>query len=369
MEDRNCFGRLHACVLAGVCAPVLAGGGPAIVEDGWVLERDVAFGEAMSALINPFDGLLYAGNRSGGVYRIDAAGGAELIAGTAQVGGIGLDPATGALFVAEDFPGRIQRLDIDFTTGATTETLWVSGFQGGDDDPAGITHVPDDYAGGLLTPGSMVSTDRGFNGPNTVWGWSSQTPEGETLVVADSAGLADTFDIAIAGDRVFVADGTAGLREINDDATVSDVVITGASLEDVHAVVYDPRSGDLLVLDVASDSVYRVDPVTGEAGVVFTGFGLSGTNWGGLNLLDDGTTQRLVVSSSTAGRIAVFSITPPCSAADLAGPFGVLNFFDVSAFVGLFNDQDDAADLAAPFGVWNFFDVSAFIALYNAGCP
>lgn len=48
---------------------------------------------------------------------------------------------------------------------------------------------------------------------------------------------------------------------------------------------------------------------------------------------------------------------------------GVLNFFDVSGFVGLFNAQDPRADLSAPFGVWNFFDVSAFIAAYNAGCP
>jgi hypothetical protein len=48
---------------------------------------------------------------------------------------------------------------------------------------------------------------------------------------------------------------------------------------------------------------------------------------------------------------------------------GTLNFFDVSAFIGLFNAQDPRADLAAPFGVWNFFDVSAFIGAYNAGCP
>ena len=48
---------------------------------------------------------------------------------------------------------------------------------------------------------------------------------------------------------------------------------------------------------------------------------------------------------------------------------GLLNFFDVSGFVGLYNGQDPRADLAAPFGVWNFFDVSAYIAAYNAGCP
>jgi hypothetical protein len=55
--------------------------------------------------------------------------------------------------------------------------------------------------------------------------------------------------------------------------------------------------------------------------------------------------------------------------ADLAEPFGTLNFFDVSAFVTLYNAQDSAADLAAPFGTFNFFDVSEFITLYNSGCP
>lgn len=58
----------------------------------------------------------------------------------------------------------------------------------------------------------------------------------------------------------------------------------------------------------------------------------------------------------------------PCPV-DYAPPFGTLNFFDVSAFLGLYNGQDAGADLAPPFGSWNFFDVSEFLAQYNAGCP
>ncbi|MFK7883671.1 MAG: GC-type dockerin domain-anchored protein [Phycisphaerales bacterium] len=55
--------------------------------------------------------------------------------------------------------------------------------------------------------------------------------------------------------------------------------------------------------------------------------------------------------------------------ADLAAPFGVLNFFDVSAFITAYNAQDPAADVAAPFGTFNFFDVSEYINQYNQGCP
>lgn len=72
------------------------------------------------------------------------------------------------------------------------------------------------------------------------------------------------------------------------------------------------------------------------------------------------------------GTIGVFVATPvtdePC-VADLAEPFGELNFFDVAAYIGLYNAGDAQADLAEPFGALNFFDVSAFIGAYNAGCP
>lgn len=56
-------------------------------------------------------------------------------------------------------------------------------------------------------------------------------------------------------------------------------------------------------------------------------------------------------------------------AADLAEPFGTLNFFDIAEYIALFNAGDPAADLADPAGILNFFDIAEFIALFNAGCP
>lgn len=67
--------------------------------------------------------------------------------------------------------------------------------------------------------------------------------------------------------------------------------------------------------------------------------------------------------------VSIDSVRFGVCAADLVAPFGTLNFFDVSAFLNLYNVQDPAADLALPFGQWNFFDVSAFLTSYNAGCP
>lgn len=47
---------------------------------------------------------------------------------------------------------------------------------------------------------------------------------------------------------------------------------------------------------------------------------------------------------------------------------GELNFFDVSAFLLAFNNEDSIADLNGD-GMFNFFDVSAFLMQFAAGCP
>jgi hypothetical protein len=54
-------------------------------------------------------------------------------------------------------------------------------------------------------------------------------------------------------------------------------------------------------------------------------------------------------------------------AADLTGD-GNLNFFDVSAFLAAYGEEDPIADFTGD-GNFNFFDVSEFLAQYGAGCP
>lgn len=53
--------------------------------------------------------------------------------------------------------------------------------------------------------------------------------------------------------------------------------------------------------------------------------------------------------------------------ADLNGD-GTLNFFDVSIFLGAFQNNEPTADLDMN-SVYNFFDVSAYLAAYTEGCP
>lgn len=47
---------------------------------------------------------------------------------------------------------------------------------------------------------------------------------------------------------------------------------------------------------------------------------------------------------------------------------GSLNFFDVTGFLALFNQQDPAADWDSS-GTLNFFDVTGYLASFNQGCP
>lgn len=62
----------------------------------------------------------------------------------------------------------------------------------------------------------------------------------------------------------------------------------------------------------------------------------------------------------------VYTPSEPCPADLMAD--GVLNFFDISVFLGAFSAQDPIADFTAD-GALNFFDVSAFLQAFNAGCP
>jgi len=54
--------------------------------------------------------------------------------------------------------------------------------------------------------------------------------------------------------------------------------------------------------------------------------------------------------------------------ADLAAPFGALNFFDISAYITLYNQQSQLADFLDD-EQFNFFDIAAMISHYNMGCP
>jgi endonuclease/exonuclease/phosphatase family metal-dependent hydrolase len=59
----------------------------------------------------------------------------------------------------------------------------------------------------------------------------------------------------------------------------------------------------------------------------------------------------------------------PCSAADVAEPFGILDLADINAFASGFLTQNPVADLAPPTGVFDLADINAFVNAFVSGCP
>ncbi|MFK7882841.1 MAG: GC-type dockerin domain-anchored protein [Phycisphaerales bacterium] len=78
-------------------------------------------------------------------------------------------------------------------------------------------------------------------------------------------------------------------------------------------------------------------------------------------LLDDNV-------AANAGSMYVFGTVPSPCLADWNDDCSV-NFFDITNYIADYNAQAPAADISAPFGAFNFFDIAAFINLFNVGCP
>lgn len=107
------------------------------------------------------------------------------------------------------------------------------------------------------------------------------------------------------------------------------------------------------------------EPMAGDAMTIFTGDATG--DWVITESFDtvkipDVSPLVIRVESNTDSLRLVIT----CNA-DMTPPFGLLNFFDVSAFFTAYNSSDPVADFNDD-GVFDFFDVSAFISMFNAGC-
>lgn len=81
----------------------------------------------------------------------------------------------------------------------------------------------------------------------------------------------------------------------------------------------------------------------------------------------DGVVDATPGDNWVSGFYPIYVVGTDACDADLNGD-GVLNFFDVSAFLSAFSAGDPAGDFNGD-GQFNFFDVSAFLQAFSAGCP
>lgn len=288
------------------CAAAQVASAQTVIEPGWTLIRTIPFDNPISARVNPLDGRIYVGRRdtgSDGLYRIDAQGfSAQLSTGT-LLAGVCVDPVSGAIFHSENNAGDIYRTEL----GSGGRTLWVDGFQSGDDDPAGMAVAPLRYRGGVIAPGSALVADHGFNGPDLIWNWFPATPQGEVLLHNDNGTLVDAFDIAIGAVDIHVLDngGTGnGAIYLVGEAGALTPVATSEVLVEPLGITVDPRSEELLVAEASSGRVLRVDSADGTVSEVITGLAI-GANWSGLEATADGV--QLIVTAAGSDTIHVFA--------------------------------------------------------------
>lgn len=79
-----------------------------------------------------------------------------------------------------------------------------------------------------------------------------------------------------------------------------------------------------------------------------------------VDLIEPGTIDAVLAPA--------YSSHLPCLA-NMAEPEGVLDFFDVAAFLEAFAAQDPAADFAPAYGTFDFFDAFTFLGAFSEGCP
>ncbi len=85
--------------------------------------------------------------------------------------------------------------------------------------------------------------------------------------------------------------------------------------------------------------------------------------------IDDMLSDSTIAGLAGPNADGIVLTSAGCNPADLAEPYGALDFSDVLAFLTAFGSAEPLADLAPPTGVFDFSDVIAFLTGFGAGCP
>ncbi|MDD3642749.1 MAG: FlgD immunoglobulin-like domain containing protein [Candidatus Krumholzibacteria bacterium] len=253
--------------------------------------------------LNPMDSELYGLLResSGGMFMVNGPTAGVIIASYNDPAHLIFAP-DGDAFISEDYSGYIYR-----KAWGGASSLWVSGFHSGDDDPYGMTIAPPGFDGPNVNPGDILVSDRGYSGPDQIWSFSPDVAEGELLVM-DDPGEVDFCDLAAgAYDTVYVCDRLDSTRiyVLVPDGTLTSFALD-SPIDGLVSIVYDPVLDDLYVASTTSESVHRVEPVTGVTTLVADGF--SSFHWCCLEFDAEG--RRLIVADNGYNRVYEFCLEP-----------------------------------------------------------
>ncbi|MFG0251309.1 MAG: hypothetical protein ACF8NJ_00375 [Phycisphaerales bacterium JB038] len=278
-------------------------GQPTADDPDWLLRRVIDVPDPWAVHISWFDSAIYVGRRNSGddgVFRIELDNTLTKIVGGSRPAGVFADPLDGDVYFTEDYGGSLFR----WANPDGPKETWVSGWHSGDDDPCGMAVAPATYMGPVLLPGQAVMIDRGSGSEDGLWGFSLDMPENEWEIVGNSSALQDAVDVAISDTDVYIADAAADVIWIlQGDGTLLDLQ-TSEPLDGPCAITIDPVSGDLIVAESVNKRIVRIDPLTGNVAVMFSGF--LDLPWASVEISMDGV--DIVVSDSTGDKVYVFSL-------------------------------------------------------------
>ena len=284
------------------CAPTMAGS-PTISETGWSLIAEIPTDAPRSPRFHPLDGsiIFVSDGAADGLYRVEQTQPFPIrLQSQSQPFNLLIDPADGDIFVAYAVGGTIRRYD--WSLG--TDELWVQDFAAGDDDPNGMAIAPMSYTGPLVTPGTAVAADQGFNGPDGVWSWSTATPNGEALILDDTQIFTSALDVTFTDTNMYIADSDGGLFTV--DAMDNAVAFsTSQTFVTPFGIATDPISGDLFVHDDNDGTIWRVDPTDGSSTLFLSGLMSGSTGRSPIGFSADG--RQIVVADYLADEIYVFA--------------------------------------------------------------
>jgi len=167
---------------------------------------------------------------------------------------------------------------------------------------------------------------------------------------ADKRVSAYQVDPGVLMGSVLMSDSPVGL---NYDAATN-------SLRVAHGQVNVTLGGDIGFAQSQNGTLTTIDAATLATSTLNLGVGPSA-------LVSSSDGNMLAVAAPIGDGVALLNLAQGCSAADLTGD-GILDFFDISAFLTAFGNQDPVADFTGD-GAFDFFDISAFLSVFSAGCP
>jgi hypothetical protein len=314
--------------------------GVCVHEPDLNLSRVVDLAGTRSARFNPRDERVYAGSADM-LYKFDPASESSVPTPVWTTGhgdeitGIAVDIDIGHLGMEPDYDyGSVFTTNVLLSphiyrtkpTDQTAPEIWVDDLAGGDQDPLGLALAPPDYAGELLAPGEGLIADQGAGTDQTdyIWRWSCTVREFEEEALEQdgvdgdctSGTLHDPVDVAVGRSRAWFADTNETLEgciaEVHPDGSWTRLMTTRPILYPV-AIAVDPLGEDLLVLDMDSQELLRVDPESGVVSTVVTGI-VIGSKWSGVDVtwpdwpagLHRGG-GRIIVTSQSEGKVYIFT--------------------------------------------------------------